>query len=546
MRREIQRFLSLLGAGAMFALAVMVLPASSVWAEERVQEVPPSPESPRGSLWAYFDATRAGRWDEAARYLALSGSQRADGAELAKRLKGVIDANHWIDLETLSDEPSGRLDDHLPAELETVGEVQFGKRSEMLRLVRRHDDKGNYWAFSSSTVARIDDWYEALPDRRLRDAVESLGIEALIRTGPFELLWWQWLVLPVVLAVAWLVGKVLGRLSGTVLGVVASRLLHLESRRFVAFAAIPLAVIWAAALVGAASSHLVLTEPAQRFVDGGIAAAMILAMFWLLWRSARAFVDLALQSNWAANRASARSLIVVGGNLARGLILVIAVLAMLGALGYPVGTMLAGLGIGGVALAFGAQKTLENLFGSVALAIDQPFRVGDFVQVDNLLGTVEDIGLRSTRIRTLDRTLVSFPNGKLADQRLESFDARDRMRLSATLGLEYGATREQLLNVLAGLRSVLSRHPAIWPDPIVVSFLGFGESSLDIEVMAWFQVPTWDAFRRCREEVLLDFMSVVEQAGCSFAFPTRTVHVVSPEGRSGDGIAGQHRSDETL
>ena len=544
MKREIQRWLSVLRAGVMFALAVMILPASSVWAEEpsppsilpaakeHAQEVPPSPESPRGSLWAYLDATRAGRWDEAARYLALSGSKRANGAELAKRLKGVIDANRWIDLETLSDEPSGRLDDHLPAELENVGEVQFGKRSEMLRLVRRHDDKGSYWAFSSSTVARIDAWYEALPDRRLRDAVESLGIEALIRTGPFELLWWQWAVLPAVLAVAWLAGRLMGRLSGTVLGVVASRFLRSEPRRIADFAAVPLSVVWAAALVGVASSHLVLTDPAQRFVDGGIAVAMILAMFWLLWRSARVFVELAMQSKWAANRASARSLIVVGGNLARGLILVIAVLALLAALGYPVGTMLAGLGIGGVALAFGAQKTLENLFGSISLAIDQPFRVGDFVQVDNLLGTVEDIGLRSTRIRTLDRTLVSFPNGKLADQRLESFDARDRMRLAATLGLEYGTTREQFLNILSELRSVLSGHPAIWPDSIVVSFLGFGESSLDIEVMAWFQVPTWDAFRRCREEVLLDFMNVVEQAGCSFAFPTRTLHVVGPEGVS--------------
>jgi len=187
---------------------------------------------------------------------------------------------------------------------------------------------------------------------------------------------------------------------------------------------------------------------------------------------------------------------------------------------------------------FGAQKTVENLFGSISLAVDQPFLVGDFVKVEDFVGTVEDIGLRSTRFRTLDRTLVSIPNGKLADQRLESFAARDRMRLATTIGVEYRTTRAQMGEVLEGFERVLRGHPKIWPDSIVVKFKEFGPSSLDIEIMAWFQVPTWADFQLCRQEVLLGFMKVVEDAGTAFAFPTRTVHVVNAPDPPGDRATG--------
>ncbi len=158
--------------------------------------------------------------------------------------------------------------------------------------------------------------------------------------------------------------------------------------------------------------------------------------------------------------------------------------------------------------------------------MDQPFRVGDFVRVDDFVGTVEDIGLRSTRFRTLDRTVISIPNGNLSDQRLETFAARDRMRLAASIGLEYSTTHAQMQEVLDGFERVLREHPKIWPDALVVKFKEFGASSLDIEIMAWFQVPTWDDFRDCRQQVLLDFMRVVEDAGTAFAFPTRTVHLI--------------------
>jgi MscS family membrane protein len=150
-------------------------------------------------------------------------------------------------------------------------------------------------------------------------------------------------------------------------------------------------------------------------------------------------------------------------------------------------------------------------------------------------GTVEKIGLRSTRIRTLDRTVVTLPNGKVADSKIETFAARDRIRLACTLGLEYGTTVDQMRAVLAGIEQALRAHPKIWPDTVTVAFKAFGESSLDVEVMAWFQTADWNEFVAIRQEMFLAFMRVVQEAGTGFAFPTRTVRVV----QEGTGDRGQ-------
>jgi MscS family membrane protein len=251
----------------------------------------------------------------------------------------------------------------------------------------------------------------------------------------------------------------------------------------------------------------------------------VFVVFSALWRSVNVLGEFLLTRPWALESASTRNLLSIGANLAKGAIAGLGIVAVLSALGYPVNTLLAGFGIGGLAFAFGAQKTVENLFGSISLAIDQPFLVGDFVKVEDFVGTVEEIGIRSTRFRTLDRTVISIPNGQLSDQRLETFAVRDRMRLATTIGVEYSTTHEQMQQVLEGFENVLREHPKIWPDAMVVKFKEFGASSLDIEIMAWFQVPTWGDFQHCRQEVLLGFMKVVEDAGTGFAFPTRTLHV---------------------
>jgi MscS family membrane protein len=490
-----------------------------------------APDSPRASLANYFDAVREGRWEDAARYLVLDETQRERGGELAQRLKAVIDDTGWIDLETLSDAPEGRTDDGLPRGLDEVDRITLDGRSEPLRMTRRSDAQGSHWAFSPATVARIDAWYDTLPDRWLRDAFVRTGMDIMLLPGPLELLWWQWFAMAALLLVAWIGGSLLGRATRWALNQIARRTPSPWDDELVAALGGPLTFAWGLALVMVGSQYLLLLRPAYRLIDGLTTAGVVFAVFWAVWRATDVACRQLLSRSWARTSASAQTLISVGGNFARGAIVFAGVLAILSALGYPIGTLLAGLGIGGLALAFGAQKTIENLFGSVSIAVDQPFRVGDFASVDGATGVVENIGLRSTRLRTLDRTLISIPNGKLADSRTESYTARDRFRLNTTIGLTYGTTRAQMDTVLAEVERVLRDHPHVWPDAVVVKFAAFGASSLDIEIMAWFVVPTWADFQRCRQEVLLGIMQVVQDAGADFAFPTRTVHLVGGDAR---------------
>jgi MscS family membrane protein len=281
-----------------------------------------------------------------------------------------------------------------------------------------------------------------------------------------------------------------------------------------------------------------LYAPAQRLANEIFATGFFATAFWALLRSADIVGELISGSPWAKAHPASRSLFPLAIRSGKVAIIIMAVVGVLSLWGYPVASLLAGLGIGGLALALAAQKTVENLFGSFSIGLDQPFREGDFVKVEDFVGTVEAIGLRSTRIRTLDRTLVTIPNGKLADMRLESFAVRDRMRLACVVGLVYGTTAGQMRQVLEGLERVLRAHPKIWPDAVVVRFKEFGASSLDIEIMAWFQTPDWGEFQLIRQEVLLSFMDVVESAGTSFAFPTRTVHLELERRRRRAGAAG--------
>jgi MscS family membrane protein len=341
------------------------------------------------------------------------------------------------------------------------------------------------------------------------------------------LLVWQLAALPVLLVVALGLGALAGRAMRAGAAAAARRTANTWDDALLARTSAPVTValtllFWALLL------PLADLPPAAAAILARLArGVLLLAVFWAAWRAVDVGRHAALQSQWAARVVSSRALVPLGARVAKALLLIIGAIALLSLMGYPVGSLIAGLGIGGLAVALAAQKTVENLFGAFSIGVDQPFREGDFVKVEDFVGTVEAIGLRSTRFRTLDRTVVSIPNGKLAEMRLESFTERDRMRLAAVIGLVYGTTAAQLRDVLAGLEAVLRAHPRIWSDAVVVKFREFGASSLDVEIMAWFQTADWGEFQAIRQEILIAFMDVVERAGTSFAFPTRTIHLAA-------------------
>lgn len=172
------------------------------------EEAEVAPDSPRASLQAYLDAGRAGEWEKAARYLALSEERRPQGPILAERLKAVLDKHVWFDLEQISPESGGKGDDGLSPGVEKVGEVPVGQdRTQPVYMVRRSDDAGRFWAFSPNTVGRINGWYDQLEDRWIRESLP----ESLLLPGPVGVLArWQWIAVPLLLLAAWALGRLLG------------------------------------------------------------------------------------------------------------------------------------------------------------------------------------------------------------------------------------------------------------------------------------------------------------------------------------------------
>ncbi|MFN7987120.1 MAG: mechanosensitive ion channel family protein [Thermoanaerobaculia bacterium] len=494
-----------------------------------------APDSPRSTIAEFLALARKGRYAEATRFLELPVGLEKHGPELARKLRLVLDRELWIDVGKVSPLPSGHLDDGLPPEFEEIGAITGATgKPEPVRLVRRDRSEGPSWVFSRGTIAHVAAWYETLDNRPLLDTLP----EPLIRRGPLELLWWQWLAVFALFVPAWWGGRLLGWATRKVLLRLARRTAARWDAALLLRMRGPFTLGWTLLLLRAGLPFLGLYAPAEAFAIQVLKAGAILAFFWATLRAITVAGDILAQEPWATANAGARSFLHFSVRFGRLFVVGMGALAALAALGIPVNSVLAGLGIGGIAVAFAAQKTFENFFGAVAIGVDQPLRVGDYVKVGDVQGDVEKIGLRSTRIRTLDRTLVTIPNGKLADAQVESFAERDRFRLAATLALQHGTTADQLREIVSAIEVLLRAHPKIWPETVVVRLVSIGESSLNVELMAWFLTPQLAEFRDVRQEVLLGILEIVERAGTRFAYPTRTVHLVAP---GAGGAAGPVR-----
>ncbi|HLF30894.1 MAG TPA: mechanosensitive ion channel family protein, partial [Xanthomonadales bacterium] len=254
-------------------------------------------------------------------------------------------------------------------------------------------------------------------------------------------------------------------------------------------------------------------------------ATLYLAAAWVAWRFASVLAESIIASPNIAPQSIDAHLIRMSTQLL-GIVGSITLLVVgAGELGLPVYGIVAGLGVGGLALALAAQPTIENLIGGMNLYADKPMRIGDLCQYGDQTGTVESIGIRSARIRGADRTLTTIPNSVLARMPIVNLTRRDRMLINAVIGLRYETTPDQLRYMLAKLRELLLGHPRVCPEPLRVRFVGFGDSTLNIELFAYVSTTDWQEFLGIREDILLRVMEVIEECGASIAFPSQTVYL---------------------
>ncbi|RYD90593.1 MAG: mechanosensitive ion channel family protein, partial [Sphingobacteriales bacterium] len=267
----------------------------------------------------------------------------------------------------------------------------------------------------------------------------------------------------------------------------------------------------------------------QRF-SAIIVTVGIVAFLILLWRLTDFVSTYSQKRMTLRKRISAISVILFLRRMAKVAIVVIGIIAILGAVGFDVTTWVAALGIGGIALALGAQKTMENFVGSVTLIADQPIRVGDFCKVGDISGTVESIGMRSTRLRTPARTVVTIPNGQFSSNNIENYAHRDRYLFNPVLEFRMETTPDQLRYLLVELRTLLYAHTSVNPDPAKVRFGGLTASGYRIEVTAYINAANVDGAEEAEEDLYLRILDIVAQSGTDFAYPSQTLYMARDKG----------------
>jgi MscS family membrane protein len=528
-------------------LAVLVLVACRVIAI--AQEPPPEPTAtatpagpadefhrgvPRSAVQGYLQSCWDGEFKRAANYLDLRRVPRAarekQGPALAQELCAVIDRTLLIDPEELSGAEEGLTDDGLPPRRDLLGTIQTEDGPVDLLLERTPRDDGVLiWKISSATVAKIPQLFEEFSYGPIAEHLPAAFHEIRFLQLPL----FQWLgLLVLLLLVTGASWAIAGLLVGALRMVVSRTRVGIDVQAVKRIGG-PLRLVTGVLLFYAGTSLFGFSVRARALVAGGTQLLVIAAFTWVGLRVVDVIAR-SMEQRYRGPRWQVASLAPLLRRTAKAFVLLIVVLATVQNFGFNVTSLLAGVGIGGLAVALAAQKTVEHLFGGVTLITDQPVRVGDFCRFGDNLGTVEDIGLRSTRVRTLERTVITIPNGEFSSMQIENFSRRDRIWLHTTLGLRYETSPDQLRFILVEIKKLLLGHSKVDPDPARVRFVGFGASSLDLEIFAYVMTADINEFLAIREDLFLRMMEVIAASGSGFAFPSQTAYFARDGGLDAD------------
>ena len=474
-------------------------------------------DSPRGTITGFASAARREDFPAAAAYLQLAPRQRGNAEALSRAVRGLLDAYYTQPLNSLSSSPGGIPDDGLSLDRERLA-LAIPKREAELLLVRIADPQaGQIWLISSASL----------------DAAWSMrGL--LEQTIPAERWMPRWMIektwfgTPIGRWVAWFATLVIPFLifrafAAAIISLARRHARTAEGRHVISTwhhgIARPIVVALTLGVHMAALPMIGFTLAFRLAYTRWAVLVAVVALAWLLWRGAAlAFVHARLTAE-RRGLAGRRSLMLLGERVAKVVIVLATIFLLLTVLGVDMTTALAGVGIGGVALALGAQKSIENLLGGVFLLSDRVIAVGDFCCIAGRSGWVEDITLRSVRLRTTDQSLLSIPAGVLSQETIENFATRARMPLQCTLPLQYGSSTAQLRTVLGEILEVLERDPTLDAASVRVRLIEFSPSAIHVELFAYVRTADFAVFAATRERLLLASAEIIESAGCAFARP---------------------------
>jgi MscS family membrane protein len=518
-----------------FLLLIGVVSGPIAWAQVNLpgatpvppQLAPPSDplgrDTPRGAVLGFLNACRKGDFETARRYLnaPLAGA-RLDG--LARQLSVVLDRRLPARLNKLSPQPEGSLYYPDQPDLDLVGTIDTPDGTVDITMQRvKMGERGSVWLFSKETLREIPELFEEVSLLSVEDKLPAFLTEQKIAEVPL----FEWLFALVGLPLVYVLTSLLDRLLGPSAGRLWSRLGRKPDSKSIHIIPKPVRLLVLALVIRWMVANLDLSLLTRQFWSGVASVITIAACVWLVLLLNAWGEDLSRRRLERRGVYGAVSVLRLTRRTVDLLALFGGVLFFLSHFNLNVTAALAGLGVGGIAIALAAQKTLENVIGGISIIADRAMRVGDFVKVGAAMGTIEDIGLRSTRIRTLDRSVVSIPNGQISNERLEDLSSRDKFWLHPILSLRYETTAAQMRSVLAAIRSLLLDHTHVEQNSVRIRFLSFGSSSLDVEVFAYIYALDFGAFLEIQEDLLLRIMDAVQAAGTRMAFPSQTTYLVS-------------------
>lgn len=525
------------------ALAAAVAPPPLAAQDEapppaETESVQPELATPQSTVRTFFRAFRLARETgsddltpaiETLDLSRLSAPVRAlKGRELAIQLKEVFDRTAYVDVDAIPDTLDG------PPYL-------LLSRPQGDVIVAR-GDSGN-WRFTADTVDRIPEMYDGVRDEEVVEGVQSvdrrlapsLWLESKmpesLRQPSFLLKRWKWLALFVLV----LAGIVLDRLTTILVAKFWSSLFRRRTPKAIdhelaTSTARPLGLVVMALLWSRALPWLGLPVTVLQILNTTIALLIAVGVVWAAYR----LVDLlcAFLESKAELTASKTDdiLIPLLRKALKVFVTVFGVVFVAENLDVEISSLLAGIGLSGLALALAAQDAIKNLFGSVLVILDRPFEVGDWVVTGGVEGSVEELGFRSTRIRTVNDSVVTLPNANLISAAVDNFGKRNFRRWNMTLGVAYDTPPEAIEAFCAGIRELIEEHPKTRKEKYQITFSDFGDSSLNVLCNLYLVDEGLDAYAAAKHELGLDILRLAERLGVEFAFPTRTLHLIQAAG----------------
>jgi MscS family membrane protein len=473
--------------------------------------------------------------------LDLPPNLQASGSQFATQLLGVVnriglitesqlpDAARAADIQSFRFFPQDTIADHRLA-------VRNGADGSI--VLTRGDDGG--WRFSRATIDGLDTLYDSVFSLAIRAGIDEAQLDssfsmrvrrwmpAPLRERFLFVAWYQWIGLLLLIFLAVVVDTIVQM----VLRGAATR--RIRSRGgdpkpdAIKKTVRPYGLLAGAIFVIAMINFLGLPAPALAVVIPAIRLILTVAGVWAAFRTTDLAADLFAQKAAQSDNKFDDLLVPLLRKTIKIFVTAIGLIYIANALNIDIVPLLTGLGIGGLAVAFAAKDTIENFFGSVSVILDQPFEVGDWVQIGDVEGTVEELGFRSTRIRTFYNSLITVPNASLVRANVDNFGRRKYRRTRTSLGLEYGTPPEKIEAFCEGIRELIRSHPYTRKDYFVVYFNNFGPHSLDILVYCFHECPDWQTELRERQRLYTDIIRLADRLGVGFAFPTQTLFV-NPE-----------------